>query len=87
MNIGDRFPHIEIEVVEGEVVSPDEELSTDQIEGISLDSDELLGEDLEPGYGETETELELAHTINQLTGLTGIEQTFNELYDVGDWIE
>ena len=88
MNIGDRFPHIE--VVEGELVDPDEELYTDHTQSISLDSDELLGDELEPGYGETQTELELAHTIESITSATSLDQTLTEFYaelEQDEWIE
>jgi len=92
MYTGDELPSVllPVEVIEGELVSPDEVLETDTAENITLDDDELLitEEDLEPSEGETQTELELAHTINQLTAETDLDRTLAEFYTgLEDWIE
>ena len=86
MYAADGLP--KIEVVDGELVSPDEELYTDHIEGISLNDDELFRDDLERGEGETDTELQLNQTFNQLTELTPLEQTLSEFYtQLDEWID
>ncbi|NER96233.1 MAG: hypothetical protein F6J86_20720 [Symploca sp. SIO1B1] len=91
MYTGDELPSglPSVEVVEGELVSPDEELYTDRIESILLDDELFIGEDLlEAEEGETETELELAHTINELTAIADLDRTLDEFFaDMEDWYE